>query len=81
MLLELFAFVALFGRGAAALIALGMICFHRSIAHLMSIYFHFNEALLIIFLINLPFWIGWLATRGVRKETADPDPEPAAASS
>ena len=63
VLLEFFAFVALYGRGAAALIALALIGFHRSIAALMSIYFHFNEMLLVIFLINLPFWIVWLAKK------------------
>ncbi|MFT5413009.1 MAG: hypothetical protein ACI8XO_000036, partial [Verrucomicrobiales bacterium] len=68
VLLELFAFAALYGRGAAALIALGMIGFHRSIAHIMSIYFHFNEMLLIIFLINLPFWIAWLVKRSSGKK-------------
>lgn len=72
VLLELFAFVALFGRGAAALIALGMICFHRSIAHLMSIYFHFNEMLLIIFLINAPFWIVWVVKK-LSAKTKAPD--------
>lgn len=63
VLLELFAFVALYGRGAAALIAIGMLGFHFSIAQLMSIYFHFNEMLLWIFLINVPFWVVWLAKK------------------
>lgn len=63
VLLELFAFVALYNRGAAALIATGMLVFHRSIASLMSIYFHFNEMLLVIFLINVPFWVVWLAKK------------------
>ena len=61
VLLELFAFVALFGRGMAALIAIALIGFHRSIASLMSIYFEFNEMLLVIFLMNLPFWLVWVA--------------------
>lgn len=54
--LEFFAFFALYSRRAALLIALGMIGFHRSIAALMSIYFHFNEMLLVIFLVNAPYW-------------------------
>ena len=63
VLLEFFAFIALYGRGAAALIAIALIGFHRSIAALMSIYFHFNEMLLVIFLINVPFWLVWLAKK------------------
>ncbi|MGI9244337.1 MAG: hypothetical protein ACR2RV_26295, partial [Verrucomicrobiales bacterium] len=72
VLLEFFAFAALYGRGAAALIALALIGFHRSIAALMSIYFHFNEMLLVIFLINVPFWLVWLAKKvsNQRPETA-----------
>lgn len=73
VLLEFFAFTALYGRGAAALIALALIGFHRSIASLMSIYFHFNELLLIIFLINVPFWLVWLAGK-LRKPGTDPEP-------
>ena len=69
VLLELFAFVALYSRGASILIALGMLGFHRSIASLMSIYFHFNEMLLWIFLINVPFWIWWLVRKLQKKET------------
>lgn len=60
VMIELFAFVALCGRGWAVLVALGMISFHRVIAWLMSIYFHFNEMLLWIFLINAPYWL-WCA--------------------
>ena len=78
VLLELLAFVALYSRGAALLIALGMIGFHRSIASLMSIYFHFNEWLLLIFLINVPFWLWW-ATR--RLATGKADREPVASTS
>ena len=65
VLLELFAFVALYSRGAAFLIAIGMLAFHRSIASLMSIYFHFNELQLIIFLIApyCTWWI-WRLARG-----------------
>jgi hypothetical protein len=77
VMLEFFAFFALYSRGAALLIALGMIGFHRSIAALMSIYFHFNEMLLVIFLVNVPYWIVLLArkAKGAKRQTPDPLPE------
>ena len=69
VMIELFAFLALYSRGMAVLVALGMISFHRVIAGLMSIYFHYNEMLLWIFLINVPFWIWWVARKACKKET------------
>lgn len=55
--LEFLAFLALRGRLWALAIGLGMIGFHRCIAALMTIHFHFNELLLLIFLVNAPYWI------------------------
>lgn len=66
VLLEFVAFLALAGRLPALAIAVALIGFHRSIAALMSIYFHFNEMLLVIFLINIPYWIYRLALRLIR---------------
>jgi hypothetical protein len=63
VLLEFLSFLALAGRLPAFFIAIALIGFHRSIASLMSIYFHYNEMLLIIFLINAPYWIYRLALR------------------
>ncbi len=76
VLLELLAFLALYGRGAALAFSLSMIVFHRSIAALMSIYFHFNEMLLVIFLVNAPYWIVLIFRKS---RAAPPPPAPATA--
>jgi len=70
--LEFLAFLALAGRVPALAIALALIGFHRSIASLMSIYFHFNEMLLVIFLVNVPYWIYRLAVTARRPPTQSP---------
>jgi hypothetical protein len=72
VMLEFFAFLALAGRVPAVSIALALIGFHRSIAALMSIYFHFNEMLLVIFLVNVPYWTYRLARRLGRPRAAVP---------
>ncbi len=73
--LEGLAFLALLGRRWAAGIALGLIGFHASIAKVMDIHFDFNVMLLVIFLINIPYW----AVRAVRHLGATGDPEVAPA--
>ena len=71
VMLELFAFVALYSRGAAAAVAVCLLGFHESIAELMSIYFEFNVRLLVIFLI-LPFVFALLRWRPTPKLEAQP---------
>ena len=56
-LLELFAFVAIKGRPWALLTGLSIIAFHRSVWWLMKLEFPLHEWLLLIFLVNIPFWI------------------------
>lgn len=62
-LLELFAFVALKGRPWALVIGLSIIAFHRSVWWLMKLEFPLHEWLLLIFLVNVPFWISWMVNR------------------
>jgi hypothetical protein len=56
--LELFAFVALYNRRAAAVFGIGLIAFHESVTQLMSLSFIFNKALLLVLFVA-PWW--WIA--------------------
>ncbi len=76
--LEFFAFLALRGRLWALGVGLGLIGFHRCIAALMTIHFHFNEMLLAIFLINVPYWTA--RASGRLPGVGGTAPEPAASS-
>lgn len=58
-LLELLAPLALLGRRRALAIGLLLILFHRSVWMLMRLSFETHEWLLVIFFLNLPFWIWW----------------------
>lgn len=57
LVLELFAFLALWGRKSAAAYGLLLILFHLSISRVMSLNFDLNIYLLAIFFINVPFWL------------------------
>jgi hypothetical protein len=60
--LELFAFIALRNRKLAAIFGLTLYCFHWSVMQLMSLFFVFNMALLLTFLICPWWWIKkWFA--------------------
>ncbi|WP_038160930.1 hypothetical protein [Verrucomicrobium sp. BvORR106] len=59
--LECFAFVALRDRIWAFIIGVSLIAMHESISWIMELDFHNHEALVLIFLINLPFWFARLA--------------------
>jgi hypothetical protein len=59
--LELLAIVALRDRRWALIMGLSIIAFHRSVWWLMKLEFPNHEALIVIFLVNVPFWIWWLA--------------------
>lgn len=58
LFLELFAFVALWGRRPAAFIGGGLLLMHYLIGFVMGLRFSAHEWLLLIFLINIPYWIG-----------------------
>ena len=62
---ELFAFMALYNRLWALVFGLGLFAMHRCILWLMKLGFPENERLLIIYLINIPFWI--ILITGFRK--------------
>ena len=56
LLLELFAFLALWNRTFMALFGIALISMHEVISSAMHLGFHFNKAALAIFFINVPFW-------------------------
>lgn len=62
--LEFFAFLALRNRGLGALYALALIAFHFSVSALMSLDFRYNVQMMTVYLVNLPFWAWWAASRG-----------------
>ncbi len=83
LMLELFAFLALLGRGWASIFGLLVVCFHWFNDVIMKLYFYNNEKVVWIFLINVPFWI-YFFTRNMRKQpqevgTAESATEPASA--
>lgn len=57
LFLELGSPLMLINRVAAALFAGALLCFHLSIDYSMHLSFIYNECLLIIFMINAPYWI------------------------
>ncbi|HSJ02487.1 MAG TPA: hypothetical protein VK956_08545, partial [Verrucomicrobium sp.] len=59
--LECFAFAALRDRIWALVIGVSLIAMHQSISWIMELNFHYHELLVLIFLINLPFWCARLA--------------------
>lgn len=67
MLLELTSPLILLGRGWAAGYGLALLLFHQAVGGLMKLGFPYNEYLLWIYLINVPFWImtgmRWLRRR------------------
>ncbi|MDQ6624844.1 MAG: hypothetical protein M3Y69_01705 [Verrucomicrobiota bacterium] len=73
LLLELTSPLLLWGRRWAAFFGVALLVFHKSIGHTMQLHFPYNEMLLVIYLINVPFWIG-AAVRWVRKFTPTQTP-------
>jgi hypothetical protein len=61
LLLELTAPLALLGRGMALVYGLGLIAFHESVQRAMKLNFLYNEYLIWIYLVNVPFWIMFAA--------------------
>ncbi len=72
--IELLAFLALFNRVAALLIGLGLMALHASIFAIMNLPFYYFEAVDLIFLINLPFWVALLLGRRRLAESTVPGP-------
>lgn len=64
--LELFAFLALRNRALGTVYALALIVFHLTVSALMSLDFRFNVQMMIVYLVNVPFWFWWW-TRGRRQ--------------
>ena len=59
--LELFAFLALYNRRAAALFGLGLIGFHQSVTQLTHLSFIFNKLLLLVVFVAPWYWVAcWL---------------------
>ena len=61
MPLEFFAFLALRNRALGALYAIALIAFHLSVSALMSLDFRYNVQMMIVYLVNIPFWFWWWA--------------------
>ena len=61
--LELFALLAMRNRAWAFWVGLATIALHRSINAIMHINFQRNELVILIFLVNLPFWNAWMTRK------------------
>jgi hypothetical protein len=66
LFLELFAFIALFGRWHAAIMGITLVGMHVMISRIMQLDFPLNNWVLIIYFINLPFLILWLSKHAFR---------------
>ena len=60
LLIEFFAFLALYNRLAALIGGLAFLGLHWGIGKTMGLHFHYNMAMILVFFINVPFWMGWL---------------------
>ena len=66
--LEVVALIALRNRQWALAIGLSIIAMHQMIMVMMKLTFHNNEILVLIFMVNVPFWIVWACRAGWRNE-------------
>ncbi len=62
LLLELTSPLALLGRRFALFFGVSLIVFHESVQRLMKLDFAYNEYLIWVYLVNVPFWL-WFAAR------------------
>jgi hypothetical protein len=62
-LLEALSIFAIGRRGLGFLIGVSILVFHRSIDALMGLTFLYNEFLVAVFLIGIPFGLAWLLSR------------------
>lgn len=65
LLLELTSPLALCGRRWALFYGLSLVIFHESIHRVMKLHFLYNEYLIWIYLVNVPFWV-WVGARWLR---------------
>lgn len=72
LLLELSAPLLLLGRGWAACYGLALVAFHETVGRVMQLHFTYNEYLIWIYLVNVPFWV-WLGWRRMRERFKRPD--------
>ena len=63
LLLELCSPLALLGRRAALVFGLALIGMHRGIEYVMMIRFYEHEVLLLLYFVNLPYWLVWAGRR------------------
>ena len=75
--LELFAFLLCFNRRMAALFGVALWVFHSTVSELMRLGFALNKQMLVIFCINLPFWIYWFAAGRKSRTLTAADAAPA----
>lgn len=68
LLLECFAFLALYNRRTATLFGLSAILFHYFNDLIMGLYFYDNEKVVWIFFVNIPFWMALLLRRFLKKK-------------
>lgn len=57
LIVELFFFLALAGRAWAAILGISAIAMHMIVAWVMKLVFPEHEALMLIFFVNIPFWL------------------------
>ena len=70
--LELIALIGLRNRRWALFMGISLILFHRGVLVMMKLQFLYNEALLLIFLVNIPFWILWMSSQRTRTKLSLP---------
>ena len=70
LMIELFAFLALYNRTAALIVGFAMLALHWGIEITMGLDFKNNSAMIWIFLINVPFWILWLSGKIAKRDGA-----------
>ncbi len=63
--LEMFALLGLRNRLWALGIGLALIAMHESISVIMRLTFRYNEMLLLVFLVNIPYWCVWAVRRAI----------------
>lgn len=74
LLLELTSPLILCGRRWALFFGVALVVFHESIGRTMQLHFPFNEMLLVVYLVNAPYWIGaaWQSLRNSRARRIQP---------
>jgi hypothetical protein len=68
LLIEVFAFLALYNRVAALIGGLLFLALHWGIGLTMGLNFQYNIAVIVVFFINLPFWAWWISRKAAGKE-------------